>query len=753
MNMEANIKLLEMGRNTSQDVRVVRLKGDWLNDEAIQRVCSNLRNIYGLGAIPYERNSEKQSLLVIAKKSLHGIKLKEGNWVVELEDDNDIITLAYRNASDKKWLADLLMAAMYARLEKGTRFWRMDTPKIWYEEMPFKTDRDISAYRRCSVSSMDIEGEGVGISVHVETAFFTNRSVEEYFTSGREERFMKLTSRQEGSKGTLLYRLGEKHLKCYFVAYCQGVTCGSTQPMTIEGERYQNLFDYYCRKYPSIPVKADDGVAKVSFSGNMSDAVSVPANMLYVRVMNDALSGEMKQVDKIIPAERADLEDYFWREIGSTPFQYSDLKVQRGYWMPNENKRFHIPLPTVLCNKDIRIPTPVKATPDTHLNHFRQIKNTFDNVGCYHVPPNISRTVHFAIPEQVPEKIRERLADDLCKKVSSLTGKEIVAELVTYRYSKFEAFVPLKSLQSGMVVFVLNEEPEGYYEVEKELKHLPIKRIAEGTLYQQFEYTQIAGKERRWHSFIELCAYDVVVQMQCIPYLPELTTSYDGMIVIDVGEKAKFFGVSLMINRQEGRKAIPVFVSNTHPKPDNKEKEKINPKQLERRIVDAFNDARRKARFAALRSVLIVRDGRLLGDEFEGIEAARQYLVQERVLSPDVRFDLIDLHKTSQKEIRLSQSWNDGIGNVLEGSGVILDSTTFVLSTTGAGTLRIGTAQPLLVEVRSEGVQILQVAEYLHQAAQFNFGSPQVAQRLPFPVKELDDKLKVKQFQHIPVRG
>lgn len=752
MNMEVNIKLLETGKHTSQDVRVVQLKGDRLNDEAIQRVCSNLRNIYGLGAIPYQRDSENQSLLVLSKKSLHGSKLKEGNWVVELEDNEDFITLSYRNLSDRKWLADLLMAAMYARLEKGTRFWRMDTPKIWYEETPFKTDRDISAYRRYSASSMDIEGEGIGISVHVETAFFTNRSVQDYFSSGREERFMKLTSRQEGSKGTLLYRLGEKHLRCYFVTYCQGVTCGTTQPMTIEGERYENLFDYYRRKYPSVPVTSEDRVAKVSFSGSMSDAVSVPANMLYVRVMNDALMGELKQVDKIIPSERADLEDIFWQEVGATPFQYSTLKVQRGYWKPDTNKRFHISLPTVLCNKDNRVAAPAKATPDTHNNHFRQVKHTFDNVGCYHVPPGISRVIHFAIPEQVPEKIRERLADDLCKKISFLTGKEITAEILTYRYSKLEVFVPLKSLQSGMVVFVMNEEPEAYYEVEKELKHLPIKRIADVTLITQWENIQ-HGKERRWNSFIELCAYDVVVQMQCIPYLPDLTTSYDGMLVIDVGEKAKFFGVSLMINRQEGRKAIPVFISNTHHKPDSKEKERINARQLERRIVDTFNEARMKARFAALRSVLVVRDGKLCGDENQGIEAARQFLIQECVLAQDARFDLIDLHKTSQKEIRLSQAWNDGIGNVLEGTGVILDSKTFVLSTTGAGTLRIGTAHPLLVEVKSGNVQLLDVAEYLHQAAQFNFGSPQVAQRLPFPVKELDDKLKTKQFQHIPVRG
>jgi len=750
--MEVNIKLLKNGANASQITGVVYLKGDHLKADALQRVCSNLRNRYGLGAIPFERNGQKQSLLVISKKSLQGIRLKEGNWVVELEDYDESKTLSYRNPKERGLLVDLLVASMYARLEKGSSFWRLDTPKIWYEEKPFKTNRDIDAFRRYSVSGMDIEGETIGISVHVETAFFTNKSVQDYFFENREKQFTQLTSRQEGSKGTLLYKLNEKRMKCYFVSFCHGVTCGTTQPMTVEGERYENLYDYYKRKYPTLEVHLDDGVAKVSFSGTLSEAVPVAASLLYVRVMNDALTKELKQVDKIAPGERAKLEDKFWDTVGFTPFQYSELRVRKDYWQPNGSQQFHIPLPNVTCNNGIIISPPQQTDPLSYSNHFKQLKRKLDEVGCYHTPPSISRVIHFAVPEQIPESIRERLANDLTKKMSKLTGKGISSEILTYRYGLADAFTPLKSIQTGMVVFVMNDEPEAYYEVEKELKHLSLKRIAEKTLYSQWENLQ-SRKEREWGSFIELCAYDVAVQMNCVPYLPELNNEYDGMLVIDVGEKAKFFGVSLMINKQEGRKAIPFFISNTHHKSDSKEKERINARQLERRIADAFNEACTKARFLPLRNLLVVRDGKLCGDEYEGIEAARQYLVRQQLLTPDARVDLVDLHKTSQKEIRLSQSWGNGIENVLEGSGVILNKKTIVLSTTGVGTLRMGTAQPIVVEAKSNGVDLLKVAEYLYHAAQFNFGNPRVAQRLPFPVKELDDKLKVKQFQHIPVRG
>lgn len=57
--------------------------------------------------------------------------------------------------------------------------------------------------------------------------------------------------------------------------------------------------------------------------------------------MNDALTKELKQVDKIAPGERAKLEDKFWDTVGFTPFQYSELRVRKDYWQP---KRLPFPV-------------------------------------------------------------------------------------------------------------------------------------------------------------------------------------------------------------------------------------------------------------------------------------------------------------------------------------------------------------------------------------------------------------------------
>ncbi|MBS1598466.1 MAG: hypothetical protein JST75_09570 [Bacteroidetes bacterium] len=751
--MEASIRIFQPGINISQKVRVIQLHGNKLNNEQLERVCSNLRNIYGLGAIPHERSGNAQSILVISNRSLNGIRVKEGNWLVTLTDRENYKTLKFIDQNEREDLTDLVVRAVYGKLEKSDGYQRMDTPKIWYDHEPLTNEGDIVAYRRYSVSGIPIDNEGIGVGLHVETAFFTNKTVQYYHVTNQIDRFNHLTSRQEGSKGTLLYKLGRKRLKCYFVEYCDGMTCATTGKLSFDGQTFENLYDYYTKKYPDLKFNPNDKVAKVSFDGNLSSGVPVSANMLFVRIMNDALPASLKRLDKIVPFKRKQAEAEFWLKISESPVSNSSLRIRTVDWQPGSKSAHQLPLPSILFNQNKTLCSPSSRNKHSYNKYYQDIKQLLDEVGCYHVPANIPRVIIFPFPQNIPESLRKRVSTDIVNKISRLTGKEIKAEILTYQFYS-EVFLQLKNVPHGMVFFTMTNDPAIYYDIESELKRFDIKRLTEKTLFEQAEFLN-KNRISRWNSFIDLCAYDIVVQMRCIPYLPELSSYYDAMLVMDVGDKSKFFGVSLLINKIEGRKLIPIIVSNTHYKADSKISERINERQLETRIIDAFNDAKKKARFLPMNRMLVVRDGKICGNEQSAVEAAHKSLIRQGVLTGNSVVDLIDLHKTSVKEIRLTHTSNGFIDNVLEGSAVVLDNKNIVLATTGAGTLKMGTANPLMLETKMNLVHInnLEVVKYLFNSCLFNFFSPTVAQRLPFPVKELDDKLKIKLLQHIPVRG
>ena len=85
----------------------------------------------------------------------------------------------------------------------------------------------------------------------------------------------------------------------------------------------------------------------------------------------------------------------------------------------------------------------------------------------------------------------------------------------------------------------------------------------------------------------------------------------------------------------------------------------------------------------------------------------------------------------------------------LEATAVLLDARTVVLVNTGAATLTQGTAEPIVLVARGEGVDMKAVAEYVHATSQLNWSSPRVAQKLPLPLKRTDDELKNRAAQEI----
>jgi hypothetical protein len=235
--------------------------------------------------------------------------------------------------------------------------------------------------------------------------------------------------------------------------------------------------------------------------------------------------------------------------------------------------------------------------------------------------------------------------------------------------------------------------------------------------------------------------------MDCVPWTLANAPHYEARLAIDVGKDRRHFALSLLICRPNSAKPFwldTVVVEKADPK-----KETINKTHLRDEIIRLCQRAK-QAGFGGLTSMLVPRDGHERGCEMDGIDEACKKLPDIGFLSEGARVDVIDFHKRSVKGIRLWDCSPEGKArHAIEGQGVLINDRTVVLVNTGAATLHQGTAEPVMLEARSGGVDMVAVPTDEHAACQLNYSSPGVAQRLPLELKRTDEELKNRAAQEI----
>ena len=241
-------------------------------------------------------------------------------------------------------------------------------------------------------------------------------------------------------------------------------------------------------------------------------------------------------------------------------------------------------------------------------------------------------------------------------------------------------------------------------------------------------------------------ALEVLQLLDAVPFRTAHLGEFDAQLVVDVGFDRKFFAVSLLIGRARHKSPTFGVYTAVHHKPDSK-KEKINPILLKDAILDIFDTAMFNA-VDPLDSLLVLRDGRVQEAEMRGFDDSFEELRERGTLGRAGRVDVVGLHKTSLKKIRM---WNNNgkVSNVLGGTGISIDSNTFVFCSTGAATLIQGTASPLTLVGAGRNESLTDAGYSAFAAAQLNWSSPSVAQRLPLPFKRTDDELSARLSQEI----
>lgn len=753
--LETNARIVEPGKKIELEVRCIEISAAHISPELKEKSCSVLANHYGISAVPHD--TDTSSLYALTNCQITQVSVDEDNQHVNLKNSDRTKLLKFSNPKDRPLIAQLLERQFVISVEQQSNLWRFSNSKrIWYEPEPFKIIGGIGAYRRYELSAIPIKDEGIGLVVDVSTAFFAINTIAEFFGGNQSEldrkrnqkRFHRLSQRQDGQKGTLWYDSGNINCVCYFERFVTEKTCSTYKNIKVNGHTYESLLDYYHQK-GITSVQADDPVALVSFPG-IDNPQAVAANRLRLRVMNEALPKNLRQVDKIEEEERCRYIENFWNDLGDTPLGNNMPLVASEFWQPSEKKVKQMNCPDLLFGQGEILSSPMDRQLRSYREYYRQRLKLLDKHGCVKVPPTVPRQIYIAVPNLIGAEIGQKLGKAVTSLLSKWTRKPIKATVLTYDCFEDAVAQLRKDLQPSLVIFVFeNKEPAIYYNVSYDLSDWRIKRITSEKLNDFSARSDKSEKgSRDWQSFIDNNALDILQLMDCIPWGFANPQNYQAQLAIDVGWDRRNYALSLLTNSVD-RNNTSCKLSTIVDHKVSRKKETINEVILGDKIVDLFERGKRKKNYPIER-VLVLRDGRECGKELDAVATAQEQLIKSEVFAKEVQVDVIDVHKTYAKGLRF---WNRNserkVQRVLEGTALLLDERTVILASTGAPTLNQGTTNPVMLEAKTDNVDMIAVAEDFYAASQLNWSSPNTAQRLTITLKRTDDELKNHAAQEI----
>ena len=468
--LETNLRIVEGGTGLRVPVRYAKVEIAHVTREQLERACNILTFRHHLPARPFPGRDNE--LVVLSDGPLRDLKVEDENATMTVEDaGKDGCELSIGDGITETVVPALLERALLARLPSSTNLWRLDSPRKWLEPVPTVCEEGIKAYRRYEISSLWVEGVGVGIGVDISTAFLGSNTLDYYFANGlsteeskrRQEVFGRLTSRQKGQKGTLVYQVGPTASVCYFEKGNIGQTCGRTPEFKLNGRNYCSLHDYYAQRHPEAGVNEGEPAILVSFRG-LDHPVWVAARLLRVRVMNDSVPESLASVDKIAPLDRVPMIEQFWAKLGNSPLGKAPFRLSDGFWRPAAGRILTISLPELEFANGQLLAPPQRAGVEAYKRHYRQRVEMLESAGVYHLPPATNRKIHCAYPTTGPSEGATQLAGDVARAISKWTRVPFNTNLVPYN-ALTDATARLRSTEpAGTVLFVLDENPAAYYD-------------------------------------------------------------------------------------------------------------------------------------------------------------------------------------------------------------------------------------------------------------------------------------------------
>lgn len=725
-------------------------------------VCSKLRRRHGVVAVPSPFASSE--ILVLGGTRLPVDQVCDKSWRADLCDVRKALRLRSESQDDQQVFADLLERCLVVAFEQSSGYWRLSRPlRNWYADGPIASVDGVEVISRVSFSTVRLGDPGVGIAFDTGFLNRTQWTVAEFLDptlrpgerNKRKREFDRFRNRAERRKGTLLYTTGEQVVPvCYFERFADGVTCGTTGPIL----QHDSLYDYCQERYPKLALNPRDLVAYVSFPG-LPHPVPVPAKWLRLRVMADEEQSYrgLGQYKSLPPEKRREAAVRGWERCRGVVERLMGCEAEVELWSPPRERCELLPCPDLQFGAGrFVVVAPREATAGEYGRYFRERLEKLKVGGLYHYAAAVERKLFLVTPKSGTgwtDELQAAFVADFDKVIQDITGLRF--SLTQVREDDpdrvVEALDKIADEQggAGTTVIVFDDRlanGASYYLLSHGLKGWRLKRLTLGQLVRKWDARR-AGRsaedrkkaDRRWLDMVTLSVLDTLDQMEAIPWrIAEWP--YDACLAIDVGEGRRHFAMSLLICR--GMDGVPSFgrISDSWPKGDHQH-ETINPVILRDKVVQLF-DGYEDPGFTPIRSLLVLRDGRLCGEEEAALVESIDRLRQKDRLAQDVTADFAEVHKKTVKNLRMWLPQGQSRVNVLEGQAIYLDEEAALLSCTGAATLsRTATANPCLLVLR-RGRDLHRATRAFFALSQLNYSSPSKAQRYAHPIRETDSRLQ-----------
>jgi len=195
----------------------------------------------------------------------------------------------------------------------------------------------------------------------------------------------------------------------------------------------------------------------------------VSAKRLKLRVSNESLPDELKQVDKVLPQERAKELANFWQELGKNPLGDGLPRVCSYFWQPDQARVLQISPPRLKFAGGKVLCPPHNGSDRSA--YYRQRRNFLREGGCLIVPPAVTRSIYLDVPEASDESMTARLAGDMSGVLSRLTKHSITIDPTAYDDMDKALARLQREQQPGISVFVFeDDDPASYFRVAYELR-------------------------------------------------------------------------------------------------------------------------------------------------------------------------------------------------------------------------------------------------------------------------------------------
>ena len=234
MSKSTFTRIVKSGTGLAMEVQIIQLKNhDNLTGKQVQIVCSSLGNHHGIAATPYRLNG-MQAIAINANinvpcKSKQVENNKQEKLTITFDFTLPKVILEFTNLAHQQMLADLYVRNLVIRVNNTNKYKRIssDSHRIFYEKKAFYKQGDIGVFRRFELSDVIIDDVGIGVNVAVSTAFFSLKSVAQYYMAGQQERLHELMDRMSLNtnnssnqgrerRGTLTFYAPNRIQTCYF---------------------------------------------------------------------------------------------------------------------------------------------------------------------------------------------------------------------------------------------------------------------------------------------------------------------------------------------------------------------------------------------------------------------------------------------------------------------------------------------------------------------------------------------------------